>query len=158
MGCGPMTKTLIARFSNRIILPILFLLSLILISVPLLMRATSNFQHVKPVAIFVIGCDVFVSFIVAGFIKQFLFESHSAIWTEAGKLVYVNKLYFTVDCSAVEYLSKDDAASSKWPRILVHMRDGTTKVIPTGGLREPADVVLTRIRSELGISNRQVVL
>ena len=84
-------------------------------------------------------------FAVAG---QLLFRGSAAVWIDDGYVVYLSKSRNGTKLHEIATLSIDRLKSYGIPKILLTItrRDGTTRVIPTGLLSEPAGVVLRRLQ------------
>lgn len=145
-----MLKAEVAHFSIRgIFLTLVSVLILISCGFATAWFVVVHNGKAQPIAILVLACSLALSLIVTWVTKQIVFDAGLALWVETGHLVYLNRIFFVVECSAVQGLSTSSIGLFNRPQIVLHMRDGTTKAIPAAGLAEPIDVVLSRLRAEL---------
>jgi hypothetical protein len=82
-------------------------------------------------------------------LKQLLFVRANAVWIENGRIIYLNKWFMAVRRSDIKSIALGSWGMWKRPGIILTLHNGQTKVIPTGVLSEPSDIVLSRLRAQL---------
>jgi hypothetical protein len=95
-----------------------------------------------------------ISAIVAAFAgttlaNQLLFNRGAALWIESGNLIFLHRWILSARCRDILEIASGTTGQTRHKAILLRMRDGSTKAIPTGALKEPRDVVLLRLTNEL---------
>ncbi len=79
-------------------------------------------------------------------LKQLAFMRANAVWIENGRIVYLNKWFMAVRRSDIKSIAVGSWGTWRRPGIILTLRNGQKKVIPTGILSEPSDVVLSRLK------------
>jgi hypothetical protein len=96
---------------------------------------------------------LFVLWFAAVIIKRIVFESGRAIWIETGTLIYLHRWNFSVACRDIAEISSGTSERSGRPCIFLRSRDGARKVLLTGLLMEPDDVIIARIKENIPTAN-----
>ena len=99
------------------------------------------------IAIGWIGCLFFI-FLILGMLKQIVFSHRRAIWADDTNIFFLTKFFMAVRKDAIINVSSGNIGRHA-RGIILHLRDGTTKSIPTAALSDPEDVVVGRLRKAL---------
>jgi hypothetical protein len=95
------------------------------------------------------GGSLMLTLAAVAFYRVF-FDRAVALWLVDGKLVYLGKWLFSVRCRDIEGIIRDTLPRSGRDCIAILVRDGGKKALPIGSLVETRDVILGRLRVELG--------
>jgi hypothetical protein len=79
-------------------------------------------------------------------LKQIVLARSCAIWCDGENIFYLNRYFMAVPKKAVERVSIGTFGRFDSPAIILNLRDGRTKTIPTISLSEDAEVILARLR------------
>lgn len=79
-------------------------------------------------------------------LKRLLFDNSVALWIERNKLVFFHRWAFSVKCEDIQDATESERNQTK---IILRMRRGPEREIPTSALAEPTETVLSRLRAAL---------
>lgn len=82
---------------------------------------------------------------------QLIFDGRRAVWIEQGTLIFLRKWIFAVECNKIERVSAGTIKRYKNEAVILQLRGGTQKEIPTGSLVESREVIISRLCEVLGI-------
>jgi hypothetical protein len=138
----------IAHISIRKFMPVLISLLLLLIGAFTLVTITYvGSKKLLPVAIYVLVGGTALSALLIATIVQLILNHGRAIWIESGELIYLNRLFFVVDCAEIEAFSEGRSGMFQERQIFVTLKDGSKKGMPAGAFTEPVDVVIAKLNS-----------
>ena len=95
------------------------------------------------------ACAAITLFASAALLKRILSGNLDALWIEDGQLIFFHRWVFNVRCSDIEEISRGDSEGVRRKGIILRIRDGSEKVIPTAALKEAKDIVLSRLKAEV---------
>jgi hypothetical protein len=78
-----------------------------------------------------------------------MFADKRAIWIENGKLVHLHQWCLAANCNDIKDISAGTFGIFKVKAIIIGMRDGRRKLIPTALLSESGGLIIARIRKVL---------
>ena len=88
---------------------------------------------------------------LAVLLRQLVFGRSCAVWSDGENIIYWDKRLLNVRKDQVESVSLGTSGRFNSPTIVLHTRDGNDQRIPTTLLSENPDVVVSRLREEIGI-------
>jgi hypothetical protein len=82
-------------------------------------------------------------------LRQIVFARSCAVWSDEKHIFYLSRHFMTVPKDALASVSMGTFGRFNSPAIILSLRDGRTKIIPTGGLSEDAKVILIRLQKAI---------
>jgi len=79
-------------------------------------------------------------------LRQLLSAKRAAIWIEGGCLTYLDQRLFSIPCDEIASISPDVFGTFNQEGINIRRRDGRERILPTGTLVEPTEVIVDRLR------------
>jgi hypothetical protein len=97
------------------------------------------------------ACSLYIWPTVVFLFVQIVFRSSVAVWVCGDNLIYLNRRYLRADIHQIRDFSIREFRSFgvRVPGICLRLNDGTEKLVPTGFLSVPAEVVLPQIRKAI---------
>jgi hypothetical protein len=144
---------LIAHVSIRKMLPFLvFVLFVLFADFGLVVLSYLKYSGLRPVPIFVLGLGSLIAIAAVSTIMQIATHHGRGLWIDSGNLIYLSRFVLVIDCQAIREFSAGVGKFER-PQIFVELVDGSKRAIPIQGLREPADVIISRLNSAV-LENR----
>jgi hypothetical protein len=85
----------------------------------------------------------------ATMVRRMLFNHGRALWLQGGTLIYIHRLFFSVQCAEISRFSKGTTGRMNGDAIIIQLRSGGTKDLPTGSLLELRDQVIHKLNAAL---------
>jgi len=82
-------------------------------------------------------------------VKQALFDRFEAVWIDGDRIVYLGKRYSSAKLEDVAAVSTDNYGSFNFPMIVLRLRNGEERYIPTGALIEDRSSIVAEINARL---------
>ena len=89
----------------------------------------------------------FAILIIVTMIRSVVLQGGAAVWIEESELIYLHRWVLRVKCKDVVQVSRGRTGNFN-TGIVIEMRDGRRKYIPTGLLTDPTEVIISRIKNE----------
>jgi hypothetical protein len=111
------------------------------------MLSSPRASFIIPSIVFAWISGAYVAFGALVGLKRLLFDGGRAVWLEKGRIIFSHSRLFSVPRDAIVRIS----ISTDGQAVVMHLRDGREKRLPTGSLKESPKEIVDRI-SDLSAS------
>ena len=102
-----------------------------------------------PMAVIGWGIGLFVFYLEVVALKRMIFDDGRALWIDDGEIIFFQRWNFSIVCRDVMEIVAGNVGKRKKLGIRFRMRDGSNRIILTGSLIEPADLIASRLRQHI---------
>jgi hypothetical protein len=102
-----------------------------------------------PVGLFAAIICSFTLYLCILAVIRIIFQEGKGLWIAGGKIIYMSRLLLSVRLEDVDEIRLGTYGRYKRPGIVLRLRSGRQKIIPSLPLIEPSDVVIARLKEVL---------